>query len=104
MVLSDRYGGAKRPSILKRTIIYVASFGLGSLLIAALLSLAFVSLAEGVLPAKGVTPKSGELVTTDKKPITPPKSKSKLFKPPKAGSKARPPRANESKRSVKRSL
>ena len=102
MVLSDRYGGAKRPSIIKRTVIYVASFGLGSLVIAALLSVAFVNLAEEVLPSKRIEPQSGEVVLTDK-PIVP-KSPSKLFRQPKPGTKARPSRDGEPQSSAKRPL
>lgn len=89
MVLSDRYGGTKRPSIVKRTVIYVVSFGLGSLLIAALLSVAFVSLAEGLLPSKQAAPKAGDAVLVDK-PIVP-KPKSKLLRPLTPGIKAQPP-------------
>jgi hypothetical protein len=40
-----------RGSLLKRTLLSVTGFGLGSLLIAGLLSMVFVGVAESVLPA-----------------------------------------------------
>jgi hypothetical protein len=51
MVLSDRFAGKTPRSLLKRTLLYVLAFGLGSLLIASILGFAMVSIAEGVLPA-----------------------------------------------------
>ncbi len=52
MVLSDSLSGkgGQRGGILRRTLIYVLAFGLGSLLIAGLLSLVAVTVVEGALP------------------------------------------------------
>ena len=58
MVLSDRFAGKTPPTLLKRTVLYVLAFGLGSLLIVTVLGFAMVSIAEGVLPApKEASPK-----------------------------------------------
>jgi len=53
--LSGIYTGIFGGGIVKRTVIYVAAFGLGSLLVVWLLELGFVSLAEGLLPRPGST-------------------------------------------------
>ncbi len=60
VVLSERYGGRARRSIGKRTAIYVTAFGLGSLVVAAGLSLAMVGIADGMLPkpAQSASPTS----------------------------------------------
>jgi hypothetical protein len=56
MALADRltsvFGGS---SMIKRTLFYVAGFGLASLLVVWLLGLGVVSLAEGLLPRAGTT-------------------------------------------------
>ncbi|MFP6687064.1 MAG: hypothetical protein VB934_20240 [Polyangiaceae bacterium] len=80
MVLSDRYGGKPRPSLLKQTLRYVAIFGFGALLLSALLGLVTTSIAETILPPS--------------KARTPSKSRpgKKSYK---GSSKAQPDRANE---------
>ena len=51
MVLSNRLTGIpQRGGLAKRTLIYMAAFGLGSLLVVSLLSFVLVSLADGLLP------------------------------------------------------
>lgn len=50
MVLSDKFGGKPKPSLVKQTLIYVLSFGLGALLIVGVLSLTFVTIADSLLP------------------------------------------------------
>jgi hypothetical protein len=51
MVLSDRFGGKPRPSIMKQTLLYVLGFGLGSLALVGVLSLTMVAIAEGIMPS-----------------------------------------------------
>jgi hypothetical protein len=73
MVLSDRFGSqGPQQGLLKRTLVYVAGFGLGSLLIAGLLSFALVSIAEAVLerPTKPSTTTSKNLPIGAKKPAS----------------------------------
>lgn len=50
MVLSDKFGTTSEPSLVRRTLVFVLGFGLGSLALVSLLSLIMVSIAEGVLP------------------------------------------------------
>jgi hypothetical protein len=81
MVLSDRFAGKSPPSLLKRTLLYVLAFGLGSLLIAGVLSFAMVSIAEGVLPAPrdgSTRDKSDGKDATAKPKIITPSSKSRV--------------------------
>jgi hypothetical protein len=80
MVLSDRYGGKPRPSIVKRTLLHIAVFGVGALLISALLGFVTTSIAESVLPSAGTSTRS---------------KKAGASKSGKGSSKARRGRANE---------
>jgi hypothetical protein len=50
MVLSDKFGGNPKPNLVKQTLIYVLSFGLGALLIVGVLSFTFVTIADSLLP------------------------------------------------------
>ncbi len=95
MVLSDRYGGKPRPSILKRTLLYVAIFGFGTLLISALLGFATTSIAESVLPASKSSrtkKRSGKKKSSKGRKPTKSRSGKKSYK---GSSKAQPDRANE---------
>ena len=95
MVLSDRYGGKSRPSILKRTLLYVAIFGFGALLVSALLGLVTTSIAEAILPpSKSVRTKKRTGKSKSSKARTSSKSRpgKKSYK---GSSKAQPDRANE---------
>jgi hypothetical protein len=77
---------------MKRTLIYVLSFGLGALLLVALLSFTVVSLAEGLLPkAKDRTAAARK--GDDKRPAGQATKKIKSGQNP--GSKTRQPRGNE---------
>jgi hypothetical protein len=58
MVLSDRFGAKPKPSLMKRTLIYVLSFGLGALLIVGLMSVTFVTIADSLLPSSKDKPTS----------------------------------------------
>ncbi len=92
MVLSDRYGGKPPSSLLKRTLIYVVSFGLGALLVVGVLSFTMVSIAEGLLPkAKDRT--SAARKGDRKRPAG--KATKRLEPGRKPGSKTRQPRGNE---------
>ena len=93
MVVSDKYGGSPRASIGKRTAIYVASFAVGSLLIAGLLSLVMVNIAEAVLPKAGATKSQPESVKIIGKTTNKPKARGRVTAPGK-GSKAHSGRAN----------
>ena len=53
--ISSRLSGIFGGGIVKRTVLCASAFGLGSLLVVWLLSLGFVSLAEGLLPRPGST-------------------------------------------------
>ena len=88
MVLSDRFAGKPRPSLAKRTLLYVLGFGLGSLAFVGIVSLIMVSVTEGIFPApKGPKDKSA---VSDK--TTDDDGDKKTKKPT---SKARRPRGNE---------
>ncbi len=92
MVLSDRYGGKPPPSLGKRTLIYVLSFGLGALLVVAVLSFTMVSIAEGLLP------KAKERTSAARKSDSQRsagKATKKIQPGRKPGSKTRQPRGNE---------
>lgn len=81
MVLSDRFAGnTPSPSILRRTVLYVLGFGLGSLAVAGLLSLIFVSVADSVLAGGSASPSDGAVEVIDGEDAT---------------SKGPPTRANE---------
>ena len=90
MVLSDRYGGKPRASLLRRTLIYVLSFGLGALVLVGVLGFTMVSIAEGLLPKAKERPAAAPdgAEGADGKEGMPASL-------PKRTSKARPPRANE---------
>jgi hypothetical protein len=92
MVLSDRYGGKPKAGVLKRTLLYVVAFGLGSLLLAAGLSFAMVSLAEGLLPGAPGAARSGQPASEGEAPVII-GAKGKGFRTP--VSKARRSRGNE---------
>jgi len=49
MVLSDKFGGKPKPSLVKQTLLYVLSFGLGALIIVGVLSFTFVAIADSIL-------------------------------------------------------
>jgi hypothetical protein len=69
---------------MKRTLMYVLGFGLGSLLFVVLMSFTIVSIAEGLLsPNDAASKRAADDADDTDKPAT------------KAGSKARPARANE---------
>jgi hypothetical protein len=68
---------------MKRTLMYVLGFGLGSLLFVVLMSFTIVSIAEGLLSPDDAASKRAADANDSDKPAT------------KAGSKARPARANE---------
>mgnify|MGYP001424982043 CR=1 FL=1 len=91
MALSDKYGGKPRPSLVKRTLAYIAVFGLGALLIATVLSFTLVSIAESVLP-----PAKSRRNTTKASDKTP---ESKKDSDKKGTSKARRGRANDGPKS-----
>jgi len=100
MVLSDRFGGKPKPSLLKRTLLFVALFGLGALAIPVVISFVLVSLVEkpatspaaasSAAPSGSVSVPGGTLVKgLDARKRK--KKASRLRKP----SKARPARANQ---------
>ena len=88
MVLSDKFGGRPKPSLLRKTLYYVLGFGFGSLALVGVLSLTFVAIAEGLLPGAGAKKESAETSEEDGKTVRPTTSK----KPP---SKAARGRAND---------
>jgi hypothetical protein len=88
MVLSDRYAGKPRPTLLRRTLIYVLSFGLGALLLVGVLGFTMVSIAEGLLPKTPERP-AAAADSAEADGALPP------FLPKRTTSKARAPRANE---------
>ena len=90
MVLSDRFGGKPRPSNVKRTLIYVAAFGIGSLLVSLLLGFTATSIAETVLPSA----KSSRAKKRSSKANKGPRGRLKGVTG-KRGSKASEDRANE---------
>ena len=96
MVLSDKYGGKPRGGLLKRTLIYVLSFGLGALLVVGILSFTMVAIADGLLPnASSGAPTKGA-AKSDGTPAGPGKPAADLPNPAKKpASKARRRRANE---------
>lgn len=98
MVLSDKFAAKPRAGLLKRTLLYVLGFGLGSLAIASVLSFTLMSIAGSVIPSKDAVPADSGAPGTAPKIIGSPeegveKSKTKLA--PRPASKARRPRANE---------
>lgn len=91
MVLSDRFGGKTPASFAKKIALYVAGFGLGSLLLSVALGLLATCAAESVLPAGEEAPTlSASAIIGPKTPrgTTP----AMRGKPP---SKAPRPRGNE---------
>ncbi len=60
MVLSDRFGGMPRRSLLGQTLLYVLGFGFGALLVVGVLSFTMVSIAEGLLPDDKPAAAAGE--------------------------------------------
>jgi hypothetical protein len=95
MVLNEGSSSKPQRGIVKRTLIYVLGFGLGSLGIASCLSFAMMSVADGVMPSDTAKPAA----TTAPKIIgatdgAGAKSKPKLS-PRKPASKARRGRANQ---------
>lgn len=95
MVLNENFGSKPRGGIIKRTLLYVLGFGLGSLLIAGVLSFTMMSIADGVMPSGSAKKPAG---TAAPKIIGAPKdgaTKGKGKVAPKPASKARPGRANE---------
>ena len=94
MVLNEKLGAKPRASIVKRTILYVLGFGLGSLAMAGCLSFAFMSVAEGVMPSKNAKPSSTAAPNIVGSPTDGDEDGTAKL-PPKAASKARRGRANE---------
>jgi hypothetical protein len=95
MVLNEKLGARPRAGLVKRTILYVLGFGLGSLAFAGCLSFAMMSIADAALPSKDAKAAG----TTAPKIIGTPKGGDKEGKTklaPKAPSKARRGRGNES--------
>jgi len=99
MVLSDKYAGKPKPNLFKRTLIYVLSFGLGALVIVAILSFTMVAIADGLLPSANATakPKTPRPTTSAADAAAPPRSPAARIPAPvkKPASKARQRRANE---------
>lgn len=92
MVLSDRLSGAQPPSLWKKTLLYVLSFGFGALMLAGTLGFVMTSVAGAILPgAKPTAQASSE--TGAKTGTKPTKSK--------GVSKAKPPRGNEGAEAAK---
>ena len=90
MVLSDRFGGKPRPSLLKRTLIYVLGFALGSLMLVGILSFTMMSIAEGVFPPpkdRAAAKRASDNADADGNPVGKPARN--------VGSKARGRRGNE---------
>ncbi len=54
-----RFAGFNEGSLLRRTLVHVVSFVVGSLAVVTLLSFALVSLAKGLLPAHGASSAKG---------------------------------------------
>lgn len=62
MTLSDRFAGRPRAGLFARTMLYVAAFGGGTLLLSALLGFISVSLVESLSPkAVGGAARGGQL-------------------------------------------
>lgn len=99
MVLSDKFAAKPRAGLLKRTLFYVLGFGLGSLAIATILSVALMSIAGSVIPSKDAAPAGSvapgtvvpQIIGSPEDGVQ--KSKTKLA--PRPASKARRPRANQ---------
>ena len=65
MVLSDKYGGKPQPSLVKTTLLYVLSFGLGALIIVGILSFTFVAIADSILPGDKPKPSTKQADAAD---------------------------------------
>lgn len=93
MVLSDRLGGAPRPSIVRKTALYVLGFGLGALAVAVVLSFALVSATEGAFAGAQAVPEATAGATVEVIGAAPDKRAARKT----AGSKARAPRVTPTK-------
>ncbi len=99
MVLSDKFGTPPRGGLVKRTVLYVLGFGLGSLAVAGVLSLILTTIADSVMTPKS-TAAAGSALPPGVVPNiigapSPEGDKAKSNLGPKPASKARRPRANE---------
>lgn len=65
MVLSDKFGGKPQPSLVKTTLLYVLSFGLGALIIVGILSFTFVAIADSILPGDKPKPSAKQADAAD---------------------------------------
>jgi cell division septation protein DedD len=98
MVLSDRFGGKQPPGLAKKIALYVAGFGLGTLLLSVVLGLAATLVAESALSEPSGAPSAAAAPAAAGKAPRPPAPRAK---PP---SKAPRPRGNESAESEGRDL
>ena len=102
MVLNEKLSAKPRGGLVKRTLLYVLGFGLGSMAIAGCMSFAMMAITDGVMPSKEakpastVAPKIIGTPTDDAK-----KGTTKLS--PKPASKARRGRANQVPKDPKKS-
>jgi hypothetical protein len=80
-----RGNGLNEGSLLRRTLLHIGTFALGSLAVVTLLSFTLVSLAKSLLPSRGAkaegegaeTAEAAEGAATTTKPITPKLGKTK---------------------------
>jgi len=83
MVLSDRLSGGQPPSLWKKTLLYVLSFGFGALVLAGTLGFVMTSVAGAILPGEKPSAAQPDTSSTDRPTGI------------KGGSKAKPPRGTE---------